>query len=121
MAFEPGNKIGNRFEKGESGNPNGRPKGAQTSSVRLRRLLEIEQKKPNPVTKKEEKFTTLELMDAAVIAKALKGDILAYREILDRFEGKVPNKNEHSGSLDLTGANEATDAKMAAILKALGK
>lgn len=123
MAFEKG-KIpegSTPFVKGQSGNPNGRPKGAQTSSVRLRRLLEIEQKKPNPVTKKEEKFTTLELMDAAVIAKALKGDILAYREILDRFEGKVPNKNEHSGSLDLTGANEATDAKMAAILKALGK
>ena len=101
MAFEPGNKIGNRFEQGQSGNPNGRPPGAQTSAVRLRRLLEIVQKAKNPVTKETEDFTTLELMDAQQIAKALKGDSVAYNILLDRFEGKVPNKNEHSGALSI--------------------
>ncbi len=97
MAFEPGNKIGNRFEQGQSGNPNGRPPGAQTSAVRLRRLLEIVQKAKNPVTKETEDFTTLELMDAQQIAKALKGDSVAYNILLDRFEGKVPQRNEFSG------------------------
>ena len=53
-----------QFKKGQSGNENGRPPGAQTSAVRLRRLLEIVQKAKNPVTKDTEDFTTLELMDA---------------------------------------------------------
>ncbi len=39
----------------------------------------------------------LELADAAIFDKALSGDVLAYRELLDRFEGKVPQRNEHSG------------------------
>ncbi len=99
MAFEKG-KIpegSTPFVKGQSGNPNGRPPGAQTSAVRLRRLLEIVQKAKNPVTKETEDFTTLELMDAQQIAKALKGDSVAYNILLDRFEGKVPQRNEFSG------------------------
>ncbi len=82
-----------QFQAGQSGNPNGRPPGSQNSAVRLRRLLEIVQKAKNPVTKVDEDFTTLELMDAQQIAKALKGDTTAYRELLDRFEGKVPQTN----------------------------
>lgn len=86
-----------QFQPGQSGNPNGRPPGTQNSAVRLRRLLDAVQKAKHPVTKEEQEFTTLELMDAALITRALKGDVQAYREILDRFEGKVPTKNEHSG------------------------
>jgi hypothetical protein len=76
------------FVKGQSGNPAGKPKGATHSSTRLRRLLELIQKKKNPVTGVEEEFSTLELMDAAQIAKALKGDSKAYEALLDRLEGK---------------------------------
>lgn len=81
------------WQPGQSGNPAGKPPGAQHSATRLRRLLEIVQKAKNPVTKADEDFTTLELMDAQQIAKALKGDTQAYRELLDRFEGKVPQTN----------------------------
>lgn len=116
MAFEPGNKIGNRFEQGQSGNPNGRPPGAQTSAVRLRRLLEIVQKAKNPVTKETEDFTTLELMDAQQIAKALKGDSVAYNILLDRFEGKVPTDNKHSVAVAIAGTNEMTTAQIDALL-----
>lgn len=86
-----------RWKPGQSGNPAGKPKGTEHSSTRLRRLLDAVQKAKHPVTKQEEEFTTLELMDAALIARAMKGDVQAYKEILDRFEGKVPTKNEHSG------------------------
>ena len=97
MAFQEGNDLGQKFQPGQSGNPAGKPRGTQHSSTRLRRLLDAVQKAKNPVTKQEEEFTTLELMDAAMISRALKGDVKAYREILDRVEGKPSQPIEHSG------------------------
>ena len=76
------------FPKGVSGNPAGKPKGTQHSKTRLLRLLELVQKKRNPITGEEEEFTVLELMDMQMIAKALKGDQKAYEVVVDRLEGK---------------------------------
>ena len=75
-------------KKGEVRNPNGRGKGVQNSKTRLLRLLELVQKKKNPITGEEEEFTVLELMDMQMIAKALKGDQRAYEAVVDRLEGK---------------------------------
>ena len=80
---------GKKFKKGESGNIYGRTKGIPNSPKRLTRLLELVQRKKNPVTGEEEDFTTIELMDMAQIAKGLKGDTVAYREVLDRLEGRA--------------------------------
>jgi hypothetical protein len=85
MAFP---NIETQFTKGVSGNPNGRPKGVQNSKTRLLRLLELVQKKRNPITGEEEDFTVLELMDMQMISKALKGDQRAYEAVVDRLEGK---------------------------------
>lgn len=76
------------FPKGVSGNPAGKPKGTQHSKTRLLRLLDLVQKKRNPITGEEEEFTVLELMDMQMIAKALKGDQRAYEAVVDRLEGK---------------------------------
>ena len=91
------------FEKGKPGGP-GRPKGVQNSKTRLLRLLELVQKKRNPITGEEEDFTVLELMDMQMIAKALKGDQRAYQEVIDRLEGKAKQSTE----LEVTGGINIT-------------
>ena len=91
------------FKKGQSGNPNGRPKGTENSKTRLMRLFSLVQSKTNPVTGAKEEFSVLEQMDMALVAKALKGDVRAYNELMDRFEGKPEQtvKNEGVSSIKI--------------------
>ena len=107
------------WKPGQSGNPAGKPKGTEHSSTRLKRLLEAVGKMKNPLTGQMEEFSGLEMMDAAIIARAMKGDVAAYREILDRLEGKVPAKTEVIGSMNLTGSAAAVGEQEAKALLSL--
>ena len=90
------------FPKGISGNPAGKPKGVEHSKTRLLRLLQLVTKVRNPVTGEDEEFTIAEQLDMKIIAKAMKSDIRAYQEILDRLEGRAKQTSEIELSGGLT-------------------
>ncbi len=100
MALNPQNIEQHKFKPGQSGNPAGRPPGIPNAKTRYKRLLELVTKKANPVTGEIEEFTQLELMDMAIFNKALKGDLRAYKEVMDRLEGTSAQ------SVDLTSGGE---------------
>ena len=75
------------FEKGESGNPNGRPKGAKNRSTIARRWLEVNQSLKNPLTGEQETMSQEDLMTLALIKKAREGDVTAYKALMDSGYG----------------------------------
>jgi hypothetical protein len=86
-----------QFKEGKSGNLNGRPKGSISSKTILNRFLSLVEKGvKNPVTGEFEDMTVAEVMNLSIIAKARKGDLSAYREVLDRLEGKAQQNIDHT-------------------------
>jgi len=75
------------FKKGESGNPNGRPKGAKNRSTIAKYWLEVNQKLKNPLTGTDEVMSQEDLMTLALIKKAREGDVAAYKALMDSGYG----------------------------------
>jgi hypothetical protein len=80
--FAPGNKIGNRFSKGESGNSAGRPRLTKLTDALRQQIADI-----NPDASEE---TVAEQIARALIREAVSGNVQAFREIADRTEGRAP-------------------------------
>jgi hypothetical protein len=75
------------FKKGESGNPNGRPKGSKNRSTIARQWLETTQKAKNPITGVEEILTQEDLGTLAMVKKMREGDVSAYKELMNSAYG----------------------------------
>lgn len=75
-------------KKGEIRNPNGRPKGSLSASTILKRFLELTEDVRNPMTGEQQTLTVAETIHLMQIAKARKGELASYKEIMDRMEGK---------------------------------
>ena len=76
-----------RWEKGESGNPAGRPKGSRNRSTIAKHWLEVNQSLKNPLTGVEETMSQEDLMTLALIKKAREGDVHAYKALMDSGYG----------------------------------
>ena len=92
MPFEPGKipKGAKPFKKGQSGNPKGRPKMPDLSEAIAKVLAE-----------EKDGITALELILAALRAKAAKGDVRAAQELLDRGFGKSRQNIDNSGTITI--------------------
>ena len=76
---------------------NGRPKGSLSAKTILNKFLALVEKGvKNPVTGEFEDMTVAEVMSLSIINKARKGDLQAYKEILDRLEGKAQQNIDHT-------------------------
>jgi len=84
------------FKKGEVSNPNGRPKGAKTKSTTARKWLELCEQTVNEITGFEEVLTQEDLMTLAMIKRAKKGDVKAYKELMSCAFGDERSVN-HTG------------------------
>jgi hypothetical protein len=66
-----------------------KPKGVPNSKTRYQKLLFLIQKAKDLETGELKDFTVMEIIDMKVMEKAIEGDLNAYKEILDRLEGRV--------------------------------
>jgi hypothetical protein len=90
----PENIEQHKFQPGESGNPNGRPKGARNRSTLVREWLEVKTKERNPITGETEELEQQDMMTLALIKKAREGDVQAYKELMDSAHGKIEQKTD---------------------------
>lgn len=82
-----GGKI-NQLEPGESGNPNGRPKGSRNIATILREYLEAEDRKEGG-TGEALNIPTAKLYKLLTTAKNEAVQLKAIQEAYERLEGKV--------------------------------
>jgi hypothetical protein len=83
---------GRKFQKGQSGNPKGKPKDLPD----LRTLLS------NVLGDEKDGKSAAEAILMALRNKAIKGDVRAAELLLDRAYGKVKQETELSGNLGIT-------------------
>ena len=96
------NQERNQWRPGKSGNPSGRPKGAKNRSTILRKWIETKVEFSDAATGIKGTGTIEDQIALALIGKAIKGDVMAAKEILDSVYGKLNNSIEPDSELIVT-------------------
>ena len=73
--------------KGEIRNPNGRPKGSKNRATVVKELLEFASSQKNVLTGEQETLTQEQAITLAMLLKAGKGDVNAYKALMDSCYG----------------------------------
>lgn len=81
------------FQPGVSGNPGGRPRKKPLTEELERLLDEID-----PTDKKHRRTYRKRIVEALAQQVIKKGNVAAFTEIADRVEGKVAQRQEHTGA-----------------------
>ena len=96
------------FKKGQSGNPNGRPKGRRNRATIAREWLEVEQNVTNPITGQKETLQQQDLITLAQIKAAREGSTQAFNALMDSAYGKIEQTIELTEGKKPTWFDEAT-------------
>ena len=84
------------WQKGESGNPNGRPKGSKNRSTIAKKWLQVIQEAKNPLTLESEELSQEDLITLALLKKAANGDVNAYKALMDSGYGSPVQQVEQT-------------------------
>jgi len=76
------------FGKGNNANPNGRIKGSKNRSTIARQYLDLITKQKNGLTGEVEELSQEEMITLAMLVKASKGDVNAYKAVMDSAFGQ---------------------------------
>ena len=95
------------FKKGQSGNPNGRP----------RVLPELKEILSKDLSEESNGYSKLEVIIKQLNTKAARGDLRAIQEVLDRFYGKPNQAKEEKPVIDGAEAKEVARLRDAIIDK----
>lgn len=82
----------NRFKKGSSGNPKGRPKGKKNFATIL--VEELSEKLTIKEAGKSRKVTKLEAVTKQLVTKAINGDPRALAELLRQIHAHWPTEQD---------------------------
>lgn len=101
MAREIKGRNGGTIKPQEKGdkplNPAGKAPGTLHSKTIIRKWLEAVEKAKNPLSGETENLSQLDIITLKQLEKARKGDTMAFRELLDRMEGKAVQKAQLTG------------------------
>ena len=109
------------WEKGQSGNPDGRPKGAK-DGLRAAFMRDIRKDAPADMVAyirakgiDIESGANTDIISLAIVRSACKGDIESVKTILKETELPIPreHKVEHSGNIDHNGGLSRLDEILA--------
>ena len=89
MYNEKSKKNLKKFSSKNQPKKNGRPKGSLSLTKEIKKVLET----IDPASKKP----IHELLVTAAIKHAMKGNVGYFKEIVERVDGKVTDKTEHTG------------------------
>ena len=84
------------WKKGESGNPNGRPKGSKNRSTIAKKWLQVIKETKNPLTLESEELSQEDLITLALLKKAANGDVNAYKALMDSGYGSPVQQVEQT-------------------------
>lgn len=91
--------VGRPWKKGQSGNPNGRPKKDASLTSLMKEMLDKPADYIAPGATPDDK-TWRQVITKALFTKAAKGDVKAIELVLDRTEGKVPASFDGTGLVE---------------------
>ncbi len=95
QGFQKGNKHGNRWKLGESGNPEGRPKKENCITSLMKNDMEsIPALLPDRSINKQ-KLNWAQIIKNTLMFAAASGQADFMRMVLNRLEGKVPERLHH--------------------------
>jgi len=99
-----GTNLSPPWPSGVSGNPGGRPKG-RSLMARLRELLERDTIDGKPIADGKQ---VADLVAEVIVVRALKGDHRFLATLLERTEGKVPDRLalDLDAGLDFAGLSD---------------